>query len=320
MASGVSTPVFRVRRGGVTLYLRLAETAEASLVPEALAHRLLRARGARVPEVVHLEPFNEALRRSVMVTTAILGRSIGEHSPGDRLAELLAAAGRDMAVFAGIPVDGFGWIQRDRPDLNRLAAELPTIRAFALGDLDARLAALPAFLTDDEIEAVRQAVARYEGLLDVDRAVLALGDLDASHIFHLDGEYTGIIDLGELRGADPLYDLGHVALHEGETPREALLPGLLAGYAEVAPLPADAESRIRFWSLLIGVQRLARGASRPRTIYHGHLVRAVQRALRDQPGTAGADARDGLSRAGGVLAAGEEDAEPVVGGVAEPAA
>lgn len=41
-------------------------------------------------------------------------------------------------------------------------------------------------------------------------------------------------------------------------------------------------------------------------------------ALRDQPGTAGSDARDLLSFAHGVGAAGEEDAEPVVVEVAEP--
>ena len=41
-------------------------------------------------------------------------------------------------------------------------------------------------------------------------------------------------------------------------------------------------------------------------------------ALRDQPGTAGSDARDLLSFAHGVGAAGEEDAEPVVIEVAEP--
>ena len=42
------------------------------------------------------------------------------------------------------------------------------------------------------------------------------------------------------------------------------------------------------------------------------------RALRDQPGTAGSDARDLLSFAHGVGAAGEEDAEPVVVQVPEP--
>src|SRR5690606_36974955 len=44
------------------------------------------------------------------------------------------------------------------------------------------------------------------------------------------------------------------------------------------------------------------------------------RALRDEAGTAGSESRDGVSLAQGVGAAGEEDAEPVVGEVAVAAA
>lgn len=43
-------------------------------------------------------------------------------------------------------------------------------------------------------------------------------------------------------------------------------------------------------------------------------------ALRDEAGTAGSESRDGVSLAQGVVAAGEEDAEPVVGEVAVAAA
>lgn len=48
------------------------------------------------------------------------------------------------------------------------------------------------------------------------------------------------------------------------------------------------------------------------------VTELLKAALRDQPGTAGSDARDLLSFAHGVGAAGEEDAEPVVIEVAEP--
>src|SRR5215211_3420319 len=72
-ATGGSTPVYRIRRGRTTLYLRLAESSEASLAPEMVVHNVLRARGVRVPEVVSFDPFNQALQRSVMVTTEIPG-------------------------------------------------------------------------------------------------------------------------------------------------------------------------------------------------------------------------------------------------------
>ena len=282
-AGGVSTRVYRARRGGTTIYVRLAESTEASLAPEALAHRLLRARGVRVPEVIHLESFNEALGRSMMVTAEIPGRPVGEHHPGADLASVLREAGRDLAILNSIAVDGFGWVRRDRPDATRLEAELPTLRAFALDDLDWQLASLAALLTGDELDAARQAVDRWGRLLDAERGSLAHGDLDASHIYHRDGRYTGIIDLGEIRGADPLYDLGHAALHDGETLPEPLVPGLLAGWSDVAPPPTDAAPRIQLWSLLIGIGRLARLADRPPTPYRAHLATAAHRAMTALP-------------------------------------
>lgn len=276
---GASTPVYRVARAGTTRYLRLAETAEASLLPEALAHRLARTAGVRVPEVVHLESFNGILRRSVMVTAEIPGRSLAEHHPGPDLPDVLAAAGRDLARLNALPVDGFGWIRRDRPDTGRLEAELPTLHAFALDDVEAHLAAIPALLSTDEIDAIRGVVARSAGLLDATSATLAHGDLDAGHIYHRDGVYTGIIDLGEIRGADPWYDLGHLALHDGETLPDPLLPAILAGYAEVLPLPPDARTRISLWSLMIGLHRLARLATRPPSPSAAHLAGGVRDAV-----------------------------------------
>src|SRR5512146_358093 len=74
--SGASTPVYRVRSMTGIFYVRLAETPEASLAPEARVHVLLRERGVRLPEVVFLEPFDEALGRSVLVTTEIPGEPV----------------------------------------------------------------------------------------------------------------------------------------------------------------------------------------------------------------------------------------------------
>ncbi|HET7094268.1 MAG TPA: aminoglycoside phosphotransferase family protein [Thermomicrobiales bacterium] len=278
-AAGGSTPVYRIRRGGIVRYLRLAELPEASLAPEALAHRLLRERGVRVPEVVHFEPFDERLQRSLMATTEIPGRPLAEHRHGVDVAAVAKAAGRDLAIINGLAVDGFGWIRRDGPEGAPLAAELSTLRAFALGDVDADIAALSVALATDEMPAIRGAIAGHEPLLGADRAVLAHGDFDATHIYHRNGEYSGIIDFGEIRGADPFYDLGHAALHDGETIAEPLLPHLLAGYGEIAPLPPNHERRIHLWSLLIGIRSLARAARRPRSAYQVHLTQAIRRPL-----------------------------------------
>lgn len=95
----------------------------------------------------------------------------------------------------------------------------------------------------------------HDGWLDAEHAVLAHGDFDAMHIFQQNGLYTGIIDFGEIRGADRWYDLGHFHLHDDES---LALPVLLQGYNEITPLPPNAEERILFASLLIAVRALSR--------------------------------------------------------------
>jgi aminoglycoside phosphotransferase (APT) family kinase protein len=276
---GASTPVFRIERHGVTLYLRLAESADASLAPEVRAHELCRARGARVPEVVHFDPFHSVLGRSVMVTTAIPGGPLGGVSGGTDITEV-RAAGRDLALINSIPVDGYGWVRRDLAGSARLEAQHSSLSRFAFDEVEAQLSDVTDFLNFDEIETIRLTFDRCAGLMEDGTALLAHGDFDATHIFQHQGIYSGIIDFGEIRGADTYYDLGHFALHDGERIQTALLSQLIDGYREVTPLPADAERRILFWSLLIGVRALARTNNRPLLAYRQHLLMAVRRALR----------------------------------------
>ena len=277
---GVSTPVYRVQRGDETFYLRLAESREANLAPEALVHRLLRERGVRVPDVVYFDPFDEALGRSVMVTTAIAGSPLAESDPSTDIAAVLAAAGRDLAVVNSLPVAGFGWIKREGRTAGRMVAELPTYRQFALEDLEQRLDWLrQGWLTSEETEAIRRVVAENDARFDEDRSNLAHGDFDVSHIYHKHGEYTGMIDFGEIRGTDQLYDLAQFALHDGERLPPGLLPHLLAGYGEVTALPEDHAQWIALSSLLIGVRALARSIGRPPAAYQTHLAGAIRRSL-----------------------------------------
>ena len=278
-SEGGSTQVYRIDRGGRTYYLRVGEEREAGLASEALVHGALRARSVRVPEVVYLDEFDEALERSVMITTETPGRSLAEHHVGVDARAVLMAAGRDLAVINGIELEGFGWIRRDRGVVTRLEAELPTLREFAIGGLENDLAAVRGPLTAEEVRAVVDVVVCNNTLLWHDRGRLVHGDLDATHIYHRDGEYTGIIDFGEIRGADDCYDLGHYALHDGQTLPGPTLPYLLEGYAEVTPLPMNHAWRIALWSVLIGVSRFARGVDLPPTPYQDYLIGAVRRSL-----------------------------------------
>lgn len=281
VAEGVSTCVYRLDHGAVTLYLRILPEPEASFGPEALALRLLRERGVRVPEVVAFEPYDERLGRSAMVTTAIAGESV-EQSPVDGATRwVLTEAGRQLALLNGLPVAGFGWVRRDQPAPTRLTAEHPTQRAFVEEHLDADLAALDgSLLTRREVEAIRALVADHTAWLDTEPAGLAHGDFDVTAIFQQAGRYTGLIDFGEIRGADRWYDLGHFRMHDGERLPALALDWLVEGYAEVWPLPPDARQRIGFASLLIAVRALGRHLplGRPEPHRHPGLV-AIRRDL-----------------------------------------
>ncbi|MDP9374013.1 MAG: aminoglycoside phosphotransferase family protein [Chloroflexota bacterium] len=280
---GVSTRVYRIHRGDERFYLRVLPEAGASFAPEVLAHALLRERGVNVPEVVHFEGYNDTLGRSVMVTTEIRGRPVGRRGVDGDPRHILVEAGRQLAVINSIPVAGFGWIRRggDTITHTHLAAEHPTHRAFVGEHLEADLALLARrVLSGREIAAVREVIDHHGAWLDAERAWLAHGDFDATHIFERDGRYSGIIDFGEIRGGDRWYDLGHFRMHDGETLPVLALPWLLEGYGAVAPLPADHPGRIAFASLLIAIRALARALrKRPRDIRRHQGWVAIRRDI-----------------------------------------
>jgi aminoglycoside phosphotransferase (APT) family kinase protein len=276
---GTTTQVYRIERAGECFYLRVAEDREDRYAAEALVHDLLIARGVRVPRVVHYEPFDEVLDRSVLITTEIPGRSLAEHHLDIDRGAVLRAAGRDLAVVNDLAVAGFGWIRRDRPAVDGLEADLPTLRAFVQETLTEGLTGLDAFLSTAEVMRVRDTVAAYAARFGAARGNLVHGDFDATHVYHRDGEYTGIIDFGEIRGADRWYDLGHFALHDGERLPAGALSDLLDGYREVAPYPEEDECRIWLWAVLIGMRLLVRTAGRAPATIQARWVEAVRSSV-----------------------------------------
>jgi aminoglycoside phosphotransferase (APT) family kinase protein len=279
---GRSTYVYRLVRGAEAFYARVLPEAGASFAPEAAAHTMLRRQGVRVPDVVFWEELNSQVDRSVMITTAITGQAITESAAPHKLGEVLRAAGHDLALLNQLPVDGFGWIKRDIPADSALRADLPTESAFMLAELDSSLATLNSIALDmrQSDDAIRAAVATYAALLDTERSGLAHGDLDTTHICNDQGRYTGLIDLGDIRGTGPYYDLGHFHFHDGERLPAPLLPYLLEGYGEVSPLPPNADQRITLASLLIGVRFLARTHARLAERNRLHAIAAISRDVR----------------------------------------
>ena len=96
-----------------------------------------------------------------------------------------------------------------------------------------------------------------EAARDPGPARLAHGDFDCTPIFHVGETMTGFIDFGEIRGAEPTFDLGHFLLHDGETSPFLLFDHVAAGYCEVAGDNLDLEA-VRTSGLLLGARQLAR--------------------------------------------------------------
>jgi aminoglycoside phosphotransferase (APT) family kinase protein len=267
-ASGTTTPVYRVDRGTETLYLRVAEDAKAELAPELHVHRAALERGCQVPTVFAYARMDPDIGRSVALLGEIAGEAVGWQPSLDRdqLASVLRAAGRDLAAVNSIEVNGFGWIRRDlgaRP----LQAEHSTFADWIGADTEEGVEKCLEALADHLTEADRAGIrATARALVEDDELGPALvhGDFDVTHIVHDRGRYTGLIDFGEIRGAEPWYDLSLFwRLHGGFDTGAFMYARLLEGYfGGQQRLDFD---RVRRTALMIALRFAAR-----RTVRQGH--------------------------------------------------
>jgi Ser/Thr protein kinase RdoA (MazF antagonist) len=258
--TGTSTQVYRVDRDGEAFFVRIAEDAEASLAPEVELHSALRASGVRVPAVTHYEPFDDALARSVMVTTEVTGGPFNAATPEDGVPMIGRSAGRDLARIHDIPVQGFGWIRREHHEAGwPLRAENPTYAEYVN----------PAAVTGPlmGIGFTSAQAQQVEGLLEEAVKVgpaggigpVAHGDFDTSHIFESSGVYTGLIDFGEIRGTDYTFDFATLHLSADDRPPAPPIHQYVEnGYAEIRPLPDDHQHRVYLACVLSASHRLAR--------------------------------------------------------------
>ena len=113
--AGVAAQVYRVQASGRVVYARIAEADHEDLSVDAALLEHLRAEGLHVPEVVHVEPFDQALGRSVLVMGEIAGAPLAQCRDEHVARGVARAAGRELAVLNGIQVRGFGWVERRAP-------------------------------------------------------------------------------------------------------------------------------------------------------------------------------------------------------------
>jgi aminoglycoside phosphotransferase (APT) family kinase protein len=267
--TGVAAQVYRVHAAGRVVYVRIAEDDDEDLSVDAALLEHLQALGLRVPQVVHVEPFDQALGRSVLITGEIVGEPLAGCRDQRAARRVARAAGRELAVVNSVAVQGFGWVQR-QPPAWPLRATSSTYAEFVTSYLpDPWPGLLGALLTVAELELLWALVDR-ERHRDLAGATLAHGDFDTTAIFQRDGAYSGLIDFGEIRGTEPLFDLGHFHLWEHQRTPRPLWDALLAGYGEVDALPAGYEELAGRSATLLGLRQLARWLGPPRNLGPGH--------------------------------------------------
>ena len=247
--------VYRARIDNTTFYLRLAEAPGEDLTTDAKILDRLRNLGVSVPAVVAVEPAPAELSRSYMIVTEVPGHSLAHGGTDEEARHAARAAGRDTAIINSLSVHGFGWIRRTGTE--PLTAELSSYGEFAVSCLPERWPGWLAGLFGQAQLHALEALAEAERVRPVHTAHLAHGDLDVTHIYICDGRYRGIIDFGEMRGADLYFDLGHFLLHDGETRPVELFDSFLAGYTEVTTPPGDQREAIRVSAILLGLRQLS---------------------------------------------------------------
>jgi len=228
---GRSTFVYRVITNCGSYYMRFLPE-DASFAAEVLAHNAMRSAGVRVPQVIAFEDKNELTGLSAMLLDEIPGICIEEHKPKRNLQDIVREAGRQLALIHSIPIDGFGWI--DRSSYDTLKGEKASFDEYFSEYLNHDLQALRQYpFSEEEVMEITDLMMKAKEILNVKKAVLVHGDFDISHIFHSSGKFSGIIDFGEIRGNNPLFDL---ATFVGFYQDRELYSYLLEGYSEIAPL------------------------------------------------------------------------------------
>jgi Ser/Thr protein kinase RdoA (MazF antagonist) len=275
--AGVAAQVYRVQAAERVVYVRIAEEDHEDLTVDAALLEHLRGEGLHVPAVVHVEPFDQDLGRSVLILGAIAGAPLAHCRDEGSARRVARAAGRELAVLNGVGVAGFGWVQRRAP-VWPLRAGFRDYGEFVVSYLpDPWPGPLAALFPTSELDRLWELVAS-ERRRELGGARLAHGDFDTSPIFQADGRYTGLIDFGEIRGTEPLFDLGHFLLQEQErTP--PLVDVRVAGYGEVVDLPAGHKELIRRSAVLLGLRQLARWLGPLRSLQSDHPA-ATGRAAR----------------------------------------
>lgn len=279
--SGGSTEVYRVRTRDDIYWLRLAEDPGEDRSVEYHAHITLRRLEVRVPDILMFEVAPPELDRSACLTSHISGIPFTEY-PDQKVARHGAeSAGRDLATINAVRTEGFGWIDHQQAGSPTIAAE-HSLRADWATEYDNATERVRASnVIPANLETIFQHVMHdWKCQPASNNGHLVHGDFDATHIY-VDpetGDYSGIIDFGEARGADSSYDLGHALLHDSEVGRIPVFDSIVSGWTGGTP-DKDLIRQIRTQAVAIGTRQLSIMLERGQTFHRNYLTPRIATIL-----------------------------------------
>jgi len=253
MMSGDTTFVYRINMTEKTYYARFLPK-DGRFNIELLVHKILLEHNINIPRILFYEEENVETGLSFMIEEEMPGMSLEEAYPKDNeLKKILFDAGRQLAQINRISfIEGFGVF--DVRSKVKLKGEKKSFEEYFFCSFEERLSFLDMYpFTTSESMYIRKITEIAKKKLNVKTSVLAVGDFSLDHIFHMNGQYTGIIDLGKSCGNNRLYDLGYfTAFYQNRT----MLGYLLEGYQVIETLDKEDLHSIELMALCVLVKML----------------------------------------------------------------
>jgi len=270
MMSGDTTFVYRINMTEKTYYARFLPN-DGRFNIELLVHKTLLENNICIPRILFFEEENEETGFSFMIEEEMHGMSLEEAYPKDNeLKKILFDAGQQLAQINRISsIEGFGVF--DVQSRMKLKGEKKSFEEYFFYSFEERLSFLDMYpFTTSERMYIRKITEIAKKKLNVKTPVLATGDFTLDHIFHMNGQYTGIIDLGKSCGNNRLYDLGYfTAFYQNRN----ILGYLLEGYQIIEILDTEDLHSIELMALCVLVKMLGIKAHTNRSSYWYGLMK-----------------------------------------------
>jgi aminoglycoside phosphotransferase (APT) family kinase protein len=232
--TGEYNAVYRIEFDEERVYLK-AHDPESILV-EAWAYAA--AERARVPtaQVLAVEESPADLDCSFFIVSEVAGTPLDRVGDDDRRATIAIELGRHLRALHALPMGGYGWIDFDHLRATGVGrGEAPDEAALIAKD-HRSLEVLPThgLLDAATVDAVKAILNEGSALFADSPSALLHGDVGPKHVLVGNSSITGLIDWGDARAGDPVWDLTCFALHAAD-----LLSSLIAGYEPSDPLLDD---------------------------------------------------------------------------------